>query len=132
MAVLNRILHIEDEPDIREIARIALETIGGYQVHQCEDGIAALAEAEGFAPDLMIIDVMMPRLSGPETLAELRKIPSLAAVPVIFMTAKVQKEEVDALLKLGILGVIQKPFEPIELPQQVARLWEAATLPKAS
>jgi two-component system, OmpR family, response regulator len=121
---LKKILHVEDEPDIRAIARMALEKLGGFTLLQCAGGGEALAAAPGFGPDLILLDVMMPQMDGGATLEALRKLPSAAAIPVIFMTAKVRREERDALMKLGAIGVIAKPFNPMTLAAEVRRLWD--------
>lgn len=124
MSTLQRILYVEDEPDIRTVARLALEHVGGFTVHLCASGDEARREAEAFAPQLILLDVMMPGMDGPGTLRALREIPALATVPVAFMTAKVQAGEVAALLALGALAVIAKPFDPMTLADQVRAIWE--------
>jgi len=124
---LQRILYVEDDPDIQMIASLALETLGGFELRICSSGEQALAEAAGFAPDLLLLDVMMPGLDGPQTLEALRHQPGLAATPAIFMTAKVQTEEVDEYRRLGALGVIPKPFDPMTLAERVRQLWQAPT-----
>ena len=85
MAELKKILHVEDEPDIREIALLALETVGGFSVESCGSGDEALEKAPGFMPDLFLMDIMMPGMDGPATLVELRKMPEFADTPVIFI-----------------------------------------------
>ena len=123
MNTLQRILCVEDEPDIQAIARMALERVGGFQVHVCASGEQALREAPDFAPDMILLDVMMPGMDGPGTLAALRALPGLAAVPVAFMTAKVQPHEVAHYKSLGALDVIAKPFDPMALAAQVRQIW---------
>lgn len=124
MSELERILYVEDEPDIREVAQIALEMVGGFTVKVCSSGEAALREAEGFAPDMILLDVMMPGMDGPATLKALRERPALAAIPMAFMTAKVQPAEVAHYKALGALDVIAKPFDPMTLADQVRAVWE--------
>lgn len=121
---LDRILYVEDEKDIQAVAQIALEAVGGFTLKICNDGEQALNVAEHFAPDLLLLDVMMPNLDGPATLAELRKITALASTPVIFMTAKVQSHEVEELINLGAVAVIAKPFDPMTLSNQIREAWE--------
>jgi CheY-like chemotaxis protein len=123
MPDLNKILYIEDEPDIQTVARLALENVGGFTLEVCNSGQKALEVAEQFAPDLILSDVMMPGMDGPETIAELRKISSLSATPVMFMTAKVQTNEVEELLSSGALGVIAKPFDPMSLSTKILEIW---------
>lgn len=120
---LKRILLVEDDPDIRTVAQLSLETLGGFELRMAGSGQEALLQAEAFEPDLLILDVMMPGLDGPGTLAGLRQKPHLAQTPAIFMTAKVQPQEVAHLQDLGALAVIAKPFDPMTLPDQVRSLW---------
>lgn len=124
MPPLNRILYVEDEADIQAVARIALEAIGGFTVKTCDSGNEALAAAPEFMPDLVLLDVMMPGMDGPSTLKALRDIPALASTPVIFMTAKVQPNEIAAYKTLGALDVIPKPFDPMTLASTIRQMWE--------
>jgi CheY-like chemotaxis protein len=123
---LQKILLVEDEPDIRAVAQLALEAVGGFTVRQCESGEAALAALAEFAPDLVLLDVMMPGMDGPTTLAALRALPQGGAVPVMFMTAKVQPAEIEGYRRLGAIGVISKPFDPMTLADTLRNLWSAA------
>ena len=124
MGELKKVLCIEDEADIRKVAELSLQTVGGFDVFMCSSGKDALENAESFAPDLILLDVMMPQMDGPTTLKNLLQIESLKSVPVIFMTAKVQKHEKEHYLSLGALGVIPKPFDPMKLPTQVKEIWK--------
>ena len=123
MSALPRILYVEDEPDIQAVARMALEMVGGFEVKVCSSGEEALREAEDFAPDMILLDVMMPGMDGPSTLEALRQKPSLADTPVAFMTAKVQPSEVAHYKSLGAREVIAKPFDPMTLASQVQAIW---------
>jgi len=118
-----RILCIEDEPDLQVIARLALETVGGFKLKVCGSGAEALDSANAFRPDLILLDVMMPGMDGPATLRALRKLPGMAAVPVIFMTAKTQHQEIENYLNQGALAVITKPFDPMQLAQEIRGIW---------
>lgn len=122
---LQRILYVEDEPDIQAVAQIALESVGGFTMKVCQSGQQALAEAADFKPDLLLLDVMMPDMDGPTTLVELHKQPELADVPAVFMTAKVQPQEVAQLRTMGAVDVITKPFDPMTLSDQIRKIWEA-------
>ncbi len=126
MSELKRILYVEDEPDIQAVAKLALESVGGFTLHVCSSGQQAIEEAEDFNPQLILLDVMMPGMDGPTTMHELRKNTSLADVPVIFMTAKVQTNEVAEYMNMGALDVIAKPFDPMTLSDTVRSIWEKA------
>jgi CheY-like chemotaxis protein len=123
MSALPRILYVEDEPDIQAVARMALEMVGGFEVKVCSSGEEAVREAEDFAPDMILLDVMMPGMDGPSTLEALRQKPSLVDTPVAFMTAKVQPSEVAHYKSLGAREVIAKPFDPMTLASQVRTIW---------
>lgn len=123
MSDLKRILYVEDEPDIQAIAKLALEVVGGLELEVCSSGEDALERAESFAPDLFLLDVMMPGLNGPDTLRALQDIPAVAGIPAIFMTAKVQPTEVLEYKALGALDVIAKPFDPMTLSDQIKEIW---------
>lgn len=125
MTQLQRILYVEDDPDIVAVARVALEVVGGFELEVCYSGEEALAKGPQFGPDLLLLDVMMPEMDGPTTLAALRKVPTTADVPAVFMTAKVQPNEVEALRRLGAVDVIAKPFDPMQLADQLLAIWEA-------
>ncbi len=120
---LARILYVEDEPDIRAVAQMALEAVGGFVVVACASGSEALAAAPTAEADLLLLDVMMPGLDGPSTLKALRDMPATANTPVIFMTAKVQASEIAQYRELGAIDVIHKPFDPMELSTQIQRIW---------
>ncbi len=122
-AALERIMYVEDEPDIQAIAKLALEAIGRFSVHLCDSGVCALTEVEQFAPDLILLDVMMPEMDGPSTLQALRTLPAFAQTPVVFMTAKAQAHEIEHYKALGALDVIIKPFDPMALSQQIRDIW---------
>lgn len=119
-----RILYVEDEIDIRSVAMLALESIGGFTVEACSSGSEALEKAAEFAPDLIILDVMMPGMDGPATLKGLRGLPETSDTPIIFMTAKTQADEMSRFKRLGAIDVIKKPFDPMILADQVRAIWE--------
>jgi CheY-like chemotaxis protein len=122
---LKRILYVEDEADIRTIAKMALEAVGGFDVLACSSGKEAITAAPAAAADLILLDVMMPGIDGPATLQALRDIPATSATPVIFMTAKVQPGEVAQYKALGALEVIAKPFDPMQVSAEILRIWSA-------
>lgn len=121
-----KIVHVDDDPDIREISRIALELVGGLEVVQFASGQEALAGALAAQPDLFLLDVMMPGMSGEQTLQALRAIPAFATTPAIFMTAKAQHSDIDTLKAAGALEVIVKPFDPMLLAADILRIWSQA------
>ena len=111
-----KLLHVEDDPDIRELAELALVMTGEFELAQCETGEAALEWVKDATPDIILLDMMMPGLTGVETLREMRKLPHLASVPAAFMTARAEISELGDLSTLGATDVIAKPFDPLELP----------------
>lgn len=124
-APLCRILYVEDQPDIRLVAKMALEVVGKFTVIACASGQEALDCAPHAGADLLLLDVMMPGMDGPGTLQALRQLPATADTPVIFMTAKVQSAEVASYKSLGALEVISKPFDPMKLAEQIRNIWAA-------
>lgn len=115
-----RVLIIEDEEHIREIAQVSLEVFGGWEVLSAGDGEAGVEVALAERPDAILLDVMMPGLDGPATLTRLRADPRTAAIPVVFLTAKAQAAERQALSALGARAVLEKPFDPTTLAGDVA------------
>lgn len=118
-----KILHVDDDDDIREVVLIALELIGGLDVEQCSSGEEALERAPSIKPGLFLLDVMMPGLTGPETLSKLWAMPQFASTPAIFMTAKANREDLDELLRMGALDVITKPFDPMTVSGYIVEIW---------
>lgn len=123
---LSRILYVEDEPDIQAVAKLALAVVGGFTLEVCSSGQEALEKAEAFAPQLMLIDVMMPEMDGLTTMQKLHDIPALANVPTVFMTAKVQLQKVKEYKALGAVEVIAKPFDPMTLASDINDIWKLA------
>ncbi len=119
-----RVLYVEDDPDIQEIATLALEDLGGMDLTVCSSGIEAIEAFPTSDAQLVLLDVMMPSMDGPTTLGALRKLPGGESIPVIFMTAKVQSHEVPHYKALGAVGVISKPFDPMTLAEQVMDLYQ--------
>jgi len=120
---LERILLVEDEADIQTVARLALENLGSFQVRICSSGQEALKAAPIFHPQLILLDVMMPGLDGPATLEALRHLAEFATTPVVFVTAKAQRNEIERYRSLGALDVIVKPFNPLTLSEQIRNIW---------
>ncbi|MDP6350604.1 MAG: response regulator [Alphaproteobacteria bacterium] len=120
---LDKVLYVEDEADIRAVARIALETVGGFTVKICESGSEAVAAVPDFEPQLVLLDVMMPGMDGPGTMAALHALPGFDSLPVVFLTAKAMPTEIERYKKLGAIGVIRKPFDPMALSKDVQKIW---------
>lgn len=121
---LKKIMVVEDDPDIQLITRLSLETGGGYEVRVCGSGADAVQSAPAYAPDLILLDLMMPGMDGIATMDALRKLPGTKAIPVVFFTAHAQRQTRQDLLQRGALGVIVKPIEPDTLVEQIRALWQ--------
>jgi CheY-like chemotaxis protein len=121
---LEKILLIDDETDIRRIADLCLRLVGNYEVITAGSGEEGLYLSESEAPDLILLDVMMPGMDGTAVFEKLRANESTKNIPVIFMTARVQAREKQNYLSLGARGVIDKPFDPMTLPRQVRALFD--------
>lgn len=120
---LERIMLVEDEEDIRAVAELALEAVGGFTLTTCASGQKALETLADFKPQLIVLDVMMPGMDGPTTLKAIREHPAFVDTPAIFMTAKVQPEEVNGYLSQGAVAVIPKPFDPMALSDKIRDIW---------
>jgi CheY-like chemotaxis protein len=114
-----RLLHVEDDTDIREIARLALELSGDFEVVQCASGADAIAMLDRFSPDVLLLDMMMPGMTGKETLTRIRAIEKFARIPAVFMTARAQLAQLEELRAVGAAEVIRKPFDPMALGDQI-------------
>jgi len=122
-APLTRIMLVEDDPDIQLITRMSLEVGAGYEVQVCASGTEAMQLAPSYAPDLILMDVMMPGMDGLATMDALRNIAATAQTPVVFFTANTQEQVRRDLLSRGALGVIIKPIEPSALVAQIRDYW---------
>ena len=121
---LNKILYVEDDLDIQVVGVLALEQVGGFSVSVASSGTEALALALEVQPDLILLDVMMPGMDGLATLERLRSDPLTSEMPVVFMTAKIQNQEVAQYHQAGAVGVIPKPFDPMNLAAQIRGIWK--------
>jgi two-component system alkaline phosphatase synthesis response regulator PhoP len=113
------VLLIEDEDDIREVAALSLEAVGGWQVSSAGGGAAGVEIAREEHPDAILLDVMMPDIDGPATLRRLQTDPRTQDIPVIFLTAKAQLADRRSFAELGVVGTVTKPFDPMTLADQV-------------
>lgn len=128
MSNLQTILFVEDDPDIRLLASMALVEIGNFTLAEAQNGVEALAYLNNPnqpRPELILMDMMMPELDGIGALAQIKADNALNSIPVIFMTARVQPDEIKSYIDAGAMGVITKPFDPMTLVEQVNQLWEA-------
>ena len=114
-----RILVVDDEPDIREVVDVSLGLDREFKMRACASGADALVMAAEWSPTLILLDVMMPLMDGPATLANLRKNPRTAHIPVVFLTARTQTDEIEQYISLGAQGVLSKPFDPMTLAASV-------------
>lgn len=120
---LDKVMLIEDDLDISSLVKYVLQKNGKLIVKNFSSGKEALQAINSFAPDLILLDVMMPEMDGVETFKEIRKISMCQSVPIVFLTAKAQKEEVASYLKLGVTAVITKPISVIKLLDDVFEVW---------
>ena len=120
---LRSIVLVEDDPDIREIAILALEALGGFDVSAAASGAEALEMVPRLMPDFVLLDYMMPGMDGGEVMTALRADPRVSHIPMAFMTAKVRAEDIERLMALGAVAVIAKPFDPGELSNELLRIW---------
>lgn len=121
-----RLLLVDDDPGIREVARTVLEMVGGYVVETAASGPEGLEKARSSPPDAIVLDVMMPGLDGPGTFALLQEHPETRNVPVILLTAKTQAADRSRFASIGVAGMLPKPFDPMALSDQIAGIlgWE--------
>jgi len=116
---------VDDDADIRKICNVSLSSVGGWEVTLAASGPEALEKLATEKPDVILLDVMMPGMDGPTTYTKIRELPGGSDLPVILITAKVQQHELEKYTKLGVAGVIMKPFDPMTLPQQVVSLLDS-------
>nr|WP_272892043.1 response regulator [Stutzerimonas stutzeri] len=123
---MQRILHVEDVPSIQVVTRIALEKLGGFEVLSCASGQEALARAQRFAPDMILLDVMLPQMGGLELLRQLSSLIDLQHIPVVLLTGQQEEPASPAELRqLGVRKLLRKPFDPLQLATQLKEVWNA-------
>lgn len=120
------ILLVDDDDDIREVVRISLEAVGGWQVSSASSGIEGIAKAIAERPDAILLDVMMPGIDGPATFKRLQHDPATRNIPVILLTAKARSADLQCFETLGVAGVLTKPFDPMALSDQVMAILATA------
>ncbi|MCW3016397.1 MAG: response regulator receiver protein [Solirubrobacterales bacterium] len=116
------ILLVDDEDDIREVAAISLQAVGGWRVSCASSGADGIAKAIAERPDAILLDVMMPDVDGPTTFKRLWDDPQTRDIPVILLTAKAQAADRHRFEELGVAGVLTKPFDPMTLSDEVAAI----------
>ncbi|MBS3904822.1 MAG: response regulator [Simkania sp.] len=121
---LTKLLFVDDDEDILVIAKYCLQELKGVEVKYESSGKAAIQETLQFQPDLILLDVMMPGMDGLATLHAIQQLQTIAHIPVVFFTAKVQKEEITSYHQAGVIDVIVKPFDPLTLGKRVLGIWE--------
>ncbi|WP_346912975.1 response regulator [uncultured Roseibium sp.] len=122
-------LYIDDDEDIGTIAVMCLKLNDTFDAVHASSGAEGLEIAADWNPDVILLDVMMPVMDGPSTYRKLKGNPVTADIPVIFVTAKTQRNELAELSGLGARGTIAKPFEPVTLAEDVADLLETLKTP---
>lgn len=123
MNKLHKILCVEDDPDIRMILDLALSKLGGFQICLAEDASEALKQLDGFKPDLLLLDLMLPGMTGLELFSQIRSRQEYIDLPAILLTAKLCLETPAEYTQPGMLGVIAKPFDPMSLASRIAQLY---------
>ena len=131
---MRRILIIDDEDDIREVAALSLEATAGWQVLTASSGAQGIETAIAQQPDAILMDVMMPGVDGPTTFREMQQIPSIAHIPVLLLTAKVQGVDKRRFADLGVAAILFKPFDPLVLAEQITESlhWNTASTAPSS
>jgi CheY-like chemotaxis protein len=121
-----KVLVVDDDPDLRRLGEISLSKVARWDVVVGSSGREAVALAAAHVPDVVLLDVSMPDMDGPAALAEIRRDPRSASIPVVFITARALPQEIDALLALGAAGVMTKPFDAVRLAERLSALlgWE--------
>jgi len=119
-----KILVVEDEADIRELVAFSLANFGNFEVVKARNGVEAVTVAKKEKPDLILMDVRMPRMTGYEACAQLKEIPETRDIPVVFLSAKGQEAEIQQGIDVGAVEFILKPFAPDELTVKVRNILE--------
>ena len=120
VSLMRRVLIIDDEDDIREVAALSLEATAGWEIFTASSGVEGIAVATAQQPDAILMDVMMPGMDGPTTFRLMQQDPAIARIPVLLLTAKVQGVDQRRFAGLGVAGVLFKPFDPLTLAAQIA------------
>ena len=117
-----RILIVDDEDRIREVVQMCLVKLAKWDALTAASGAEAIQSAMAEQPDAILLDVSMPGMDGVETFQQLQGNPQTQAIPVIFLTAKVQPAEQAEYKQLGAAGLIVKPFDPVQIAKEISQL----------
>jgi CheY-like chemotaxis protein len=128
MRPLQKVLAIDDDPDIRDILSLSLCDVGGLEVSMHGDVPSALLALPTFQPDLILLDVMLPGMSGVDALLSLRQMEQFSNTPIVFLTAKASAEARESYTALGASSVLFKPFDPLTLAEQLGEVWKESQL----
>lgn len=123
---IEKILLVDDDSNIRLITEMTLQGLTDWKICLAESGQEALTKIAEDCPDLVLLDMMMPDMDGLTVFAQMKGKLGKATPPVIFMTAKVQRQEVDRYKSMGAAGIIMKPFDPMTLPEQIYAILSAS------
>lgn len=117
-----RVLIIDDEETIQTVVQFGVRMSAGWDVLSASSGSNGIQTAKTERPDVILLDVMMPDMDGITTFKILQSDPATERIPVIFLTAKAQTSEKRQFQDLGVSGVITKPFNALELPDQITKI----------
>ena len=117
-----KVLIIDDDPDVRKIAHVSLTHLGRMDVVEASNAVEGVERAAREQPDVILLDIMMPRTDGVATIANLRREPATSSIPVIFLTARSAEDTQALLRRTGALGLLSKPFDPTTLADQLRSL----------
>lgn len=123
---IKNVLLIDDDTKITFLTKLTLDELTDWTVMEASSGAQALQIVESFTPDLILLDAMMPGMDGRATYAKLREIAALDSTFIVFLTAKIQADEINQFGELGAEGVITKPFDPIKLVAEIERVLSQA------
>ncbi len=118
----HRILVVDDDDDVRRLASMALSRVGGHEVTSVSSGAECISALRDGLPDVVVLDVMMPGMDGPTTLEAIRDDHATRDLPVVFLTAGVVDADVDRLRALSVAGILNKPFDPLQLSRQLGEI----------
>ena len=123
--ILNTLLYVDDDENLRSLVEISLEVIGNYTLTLASSGAEALEILKIFSPDMILLDLVMPNMSGIEVLKKLKNQKVFKQTPIILMTGQSGFESLELSKELAVIGIINKPFDPMLLSEQVQKFWNA-------